>query len=212
MFVVAYQMLSLNAQLSMGVMGMAKTVLFPRRHNFLSWENTGFLNRESLLTTHLKNKQTNKNLWTKNPCLLVYQHSPNTGVILGNWRVAFTVVLAIRRNMYAFFLQPFLRGQSDFSFTCLVARVWLALSSLGKLLPLLAAQVSSVNEGCESLEEREACSSNLFLPCLWSGSWLFFWVCSSGWHLSSGKISLQQSVYCGTVAVSVLLFVTALLN
>lgn len=54
MFVAAYQLSSLNAQLSMGVMGIAQTVLFSRRHNFLTSENTGFLNRDSLLTVHLK--------------------------------------------------------------------------------------------------------------------------------------------------------------
>lgn len=47
-----------------------------------------------------------------------------------------------------------------------------------------------------SLERREAHSCNLSLPCLWSGSRLFFWFGSSGWHLSSGKISLQPSVGC----------------
>lgn len=34
--VAAYQLLSLNAQLSMGVMGMAWAVLFLRRHDLLS--------------------------------------------------------------------------------------------------------------------------------------------------------------------------------
>lgn len=64
----------------------------------------------------------------------------------------------------------------------------------------------------ESLGRRENHSCNLSLPCLWSGSRLFFWFGSSGWHLSSGKISLQPSVGCWTVPVSAPMFLPATLN
>lgn len=89
--------------------------------------------------------------------------------------------------MYAFFLQPFLRGQSAFSSACLVARARLALSSFGKLLPLLAVRACSVKAGWESREERQAFAV-LISPCLASGQAAD---CFSGF-VPPGGICLQE--------------------
>lgn len=84
--------------------------------------------------------------------------------------------------MYAFFLQPFLRGQSAFSFARLVARVQLALSSFGKLL---CGFVLRTQAGSLGRRERLAV---LISPCLASGQAAD---CFSGF-VPPGGICLQE--------------------